>query len=319
MTSQRMGERRQLYWLLAVVFLLGVVLLLVGILLKGSAGVTWGDLPYELGLAFVIAAVVVFVVERYLKETQHQEIREQMEAHRRESIDAIYFQKVLTPEISELVRRTVVEQPVIERERFYRYEMLVQDFEGEKYLKANITITSILENTTEGQQVTKWGDEVRLFKPAGAIEDPGFKEVGVSSSDGSSQFKDAFSLIGPNISPYLSLKRGFQVFEREIRIPSKVRLKTVIRQLEYHGLDDWETLTADRPTVNMEVEVIVPPGQFSFSGGPDHPIEANWSGSVDDDAGHHRWQITGGILHSQGIYFAWEPKETSDIKGNGMN
>lgn len=308
----RSAERRQLFWILAAVFLVGLVFVLLGVLVEPQQGIM-GRLLYELGLALTISAIVALTVERYLRESTYDEMATMttanLDAHRKESIDVAYFQRVLHPDISELVRRTIMEVAVIEKDVTCKYDMTAWDVDGKHLLRTEITRISTLENATEQTHTTTWEERSSLYVPEGApAEDTGFKEVAVTAlAEDDTKFADAFDLRGKNIDPYVSRKRGYRVFGRELRLPANSRVKTSLREVCYFNVDDWETVCATRPTVNMKVEVRVPPGQFTFSGEPDHPLEANWMGSVDDENGFHCWQINGGILHSQGIRFEWKP------------
>lgn len=293
-----------LFATLLIVALVGIVFILAGIIVE--EGWSGGAFLNDLGTAFLIAAVVAFAVERYLRDRLYADIQKQIAdslvEHRQRSIDAILFQRRLTPEIGDLVRRTVIEQPIIQRNLREQYDMQIEDSDEGEVLRTSVISTSVLENVTDQLQTTRyeeWG---------GAFE---FLEFTVKGLDG--DFEDATHVSTDNIEPYVYEKPGYVVFSREVIIPARTSVSIYLKWQVDYDLDDMVSVSCDRPTIGLSVTVTVAPDRFTFTGRREHPVEQQWSGLVNNESGRHRWSIEGGLLPSQGLVFEWRPRREGEL------
>ena len=289
-----------LFATLLIVALVGIVFILAGMIVE--EGWSGGAFLNDLGTAFLIAAVVAFAVERYLRERLYTDIQKQIAdslvEHHQRSIDAILFQKRLTPEIRDLVRRTVIEQPFIVRNLNEHYDMKIESSDDGDVMSVTVISTSELVNVTDQTQTTRYEEEGPEFE---------FLEFKVKGLDG--DFEDDTHLTKDNIEPYVHEKQGYVVFSQEVAIPARSSVSTYMKWHRYYELDDGVMVTCDRPTIGMRVTVTVDPGQFTFSGRREHPVERLWNGQVNNESGQHRWSIEGGLMPNQGLVFNWRPQE----------
>ena len=311
MTEMFKDDRSRIFWILLAISLAGVVLLL-GSHWGEDDGFPWRELLRDGGIALLIAGIIAFGVERYLRERLYEEISsdlsENLRLHREESIDAIHFQRRLPPELSEAIRRTVIDSPFVLRDCVAHYDMKpVRSVDGIT-LVATVVSTVIVENLSE--ETRKWRFKERIS------EDGGYQAISEVSLEGLEAFDESWVLNGPNIDPYISHQRGDVIFGREVNFPPRASAKTRIVFTNEFQLTDGMIYGCAEPAINCEVTVSVPGGVFEFSGQPRHPVDEWFTGSVDNERGEHSWKITGGLTPEQGISFEWScvvPEEEIEV------
>jgi hypothetical protein len=304
----RNNERTGLALVLLAVALLGC-LLLVGSLL-GEQGVLfpWRDLLKEFGIALLVAAVVGFAVERYLRESLYQdlsgEIRDNLAAHREEAIRAFYFRDALPQEISDVVRRTVVEYPFVERDLTFHVEMTVVNA-GE----ADGEVRSVIVTSYEVENLSHEDKEFVIEDFTGFDQrlEAGYKRVGMTGC--SDNFAQNWMLDGANVRPFISYTRGYEYFSRKVVLPGRARMRVELEEVSFARPTDYYVLFAMRPTIGLEVTLRAPVGVLAFEGEPSYSLEDVFVSNVDDASGQHSWRIAGGLLPGTGIRVDWAPLE----------
>ena len=262
----------------------------------------------------VVASLVALVVERYLREELYADISARISSslseHRREALRAMHFQKTLPHEISDVVRNTVVEQPVIQRNVWCHFEMSPSTYSRVQVLAAKLTTSYELENVTETEQRTtieEWtGEGDADLRRIRRIKDTsGFVKCTIEPVVGS--IEPLFRLNREELRAFLSRHRGYVVLRREVTMSAKARARVTIEEMHYYHLDDSESYTVDRPTINLIISVTSPPNVLRFSGEPGHVIEQFFSSKVEPGLGQWAWLVNGALLPGQGISFEWEP------------
>ena len=145
-------DRSRIFWILLAISLAGVALLL-GSHWGEDDCFPWRELLRDGGIALLISGIIAFGVERYLRETLYEEISselsENLKAHREESIEAIHFQRRLPTELSEAIKRTVIDVPFVQRDAAHDFQMRLGRDEHGVYINAKVVTTFALENISD--------------------------------------------------------------------------------------------------------------------------------------------------------------------------
>ncbi|MCH8109290.1 MAG: hypothetical protein IIB15_04095 [Chloroflexi bacterium] len=314
-TSWLRLERIKLYPKITIVLLFGIVLILFA---HSQLEGFWEDFSIDVGIALVIASVVALVVERYLKEQLFLEIANRvtdiLASFRTEVIDASQLQRLPT-ELLTVVREAVLDNPVIEREITAHYKMEVIQLNGQQVLKTVINTKGVYENvTSEWQQVevleigVSIDDEYRQLVPR---QEVGFVAFEVMPIEG--EIKPQFSSDKRGMANWVSQRDTQEIFRRSIRFSPHARAMVKSTEIGYFELDGWDSYIMQRPTINMEISISIPAGEFKVSGEPtDESLLDHLETSIDDAAGKYRWRINRGLLPGQGLEIYWEPVDDTD-------
>lgn len=134
--------------ILALILSLGIILILVGENLSGF----WSDFIGGVGVAFITTTVLGIVLESHLKERLFADIKKEvtgtMSAIQDQAIDAVHLSR-LPVELLDVVRSTVTEAAIIERDVIAGYKFTTVKIGRANALRAEITTTAILENLTD--------------------------------------------------------------------------------------------------------------------------------------------------------------------------
>ena len=292
---------------LAVVFLLGIVLILFGQMISGF----WSDFVGGVGVAFVTTSVLGVVLESHLKERLFTDIRREvaatLSAIQAQAVDAVHLNR-LPSELLNVVRKTVTEVPIIERDIFATYEFKSVTLGRAKALRAEIKSSSIYQNLTDQWQPGEiYEGGVKLpdrFKRYSDTADAGFGAIGVEIIEGSSQ-PSPFNLDREGMKFYISEQEGVPIFSRDVQFSPNCQLKVTTVEIAYYELADFDSFSASKPSINMVVVASFPDAGFKVEGEPDHALIEFWEG--DNVKG--QWNVKGALLPGQGIQFWWEPIE----------
>jgi len=299
--------------ILLTIFLLGVVFILIGEKVSGF----WSDFVGGMGVAFITTSVLGVVLESHLKERLFNDIKEELtgtlSAIRAQAIDAVHLNR-LPMELLNVVRNTVTEAPIIERDIVATYRFTTVSIGRTKALKVEITTESILENLTDQSQngdIFEGGVAIPArFKRNSTTADAGFVRIETEAIQGTS-IPAPFTLDRAATQLYVSERNGEPQFRRAIQFSARCRLKVTTLEIAYYEKDDWDVFAVTKPSINMTVIASFPDGSFKLKGYPDDALIEYWDG--DDEQG--QWSVKGGLLPGQGINFEWEPDEEEEEEG----
>lgn len=292
---------------LGLIFAVGLVFILVGERISGF----WSDFLGGIGVAFITTAVLGFVLESHLKERLFTDIKKEvagtLSSIQAQAIDAVHLSR-LPAELLDVVRKTVTESPIIERDITASYQFTSVTFGRKKALRAEITASSIFENLTDQFQsgdIFEGGIALpaRLHRTAAAVDD-GFATITTEIIQGSTN-PAPFTLDKAGMQLFISERNQVPHFQRPIQFSPRCRLRVTISEVAYFGIDDLDWFTASKPSINMTIIASFPNGAFKLKGSPDDALIDLWEGA--DEQG--RWVVKGGLLPGQGIKFEWEPIE----------
>lgn len=302
-------ERVNLLVVLILILLIGILFILLGLRVLGGL---WGDALTQVGIALVTASILAGVVDRYLKERLILETEKRifsiLEEFRAESTDAFHLQKLPT-ELLDVVRRTIIESPVIERDLSVNYHMTPVQIGRASGLRAEITSVSIIENLTEQWQendMLQGGVTVPKKFSRSTLQDAGFVSVEAVPLEG--ELEQPFRIDKGSIAGFVKIEEGQPVFRRPVRIGPKAKVRVTGTHVGYFELDDWDSFNVSVPTINMTMTISISGVSLGISGEPnDESLNRYWEGAVDEERGTAQWRISGALLPGQGITFEWQP------------
>lgn len=304
-------DRRILFLVLVIVILSGVVLLLVGLNLE--EGLRRNFLT-QIGVALITATILAFATGWYLKERLFLEISgrvsEILGRLQEEAIDAVHLQRLPT-ELLDAVRNTVIEEVVIERDLFARYDMEIVQVNGDQALRAEISSSSIYENLTSAWQQAEISEGGCVadehFKGSSDTEDAGFISIATEAVEGTIDPPLALDKAGMRF--FISEQDAQPIFKRNARFSPRCRVKVTTTEIAYFHLEDWDSYTVSKPTVNMEIIISVSGGGFKLTVSPDESLINYFDGSGYDVEGTAGGRLIGALLPGQGMYLEWAPED----------
>ena len=302
-------DRTVLFSILIGGILVGIILLLVGSKLNEGL---WRIFLTQSGVALITASILGLATEWYLRERLFQEfegrVAKTLDELRAEAIDAFHLQG-LPSELLDVVRNTIIEAAVIERDRTAHYKMQVVPTDQGDALRAEISSSSIYENLTGLTQRVDIYEEGAVFDRPPTDEAPGFVRV-FTETVGRATFPDFDLDKARGIGNFIARRdEGSQpIFRRPVQFPPKCCVRVTTLEVGYFALDNWDHYTVSKPTINMEISASVSGGDFKLSVKPDrHLIDAfHLSPGTERTA---RGSISGGLLPGQGMSLEWEPSD----------
>lgn len=309
MISGRHIDRIILFLILAIVIAMGVILLLVGLRLNEGL---WRNFLTQIGVALITAGILAMVTGWYLRERLFGEIADRVSdmlgEFRAEAIDAFHLQK-LPHEILELIRKTVINQAVIQRNLTAHYQMRVVEIGGEPALRAEISSSSIYENLTadwQDSEIYEVGSALDdAFRGLPETQDSGFVSVRAAEAE-SGSINPPVAVDKVSMRLYVNDHEGAPIFRHAVRFSPNCRIKVTTLEINYFQLNDWENYPVTSPTITMEVSVSVVGDTFSLFVKPDDSLKYDFQPSVDPD-GTVRGRITTALLPGQGMNLGWQP------------
>ena len=300
-------ERWRLYALAIILLLAGLALIFLGLWLEHDHE-WWSKFASELGIAAVIAALLLGSSEWYLKESLfaeiHHNITNTLDSFRVAAFDLQRFGRLPT-ELQERLRDRVLLASVIQRDLTYAYRLTQTTIGDEVAYRASVTATSTYENVstdTQRFQIKEWLPQCTLDETP---SDYGFRKIGSEKLRGDSDFPSelAAQVIQTHV---LRRENGPTLFEREAVLASDAELKVTFESVVYLRPEEWISIEALRPTINM-VCVTSGPG-LTFSGQPGDALSDVWDMTIDESGGN-RWELRGAILPGQGFDLWFEKDE----------
>ena len=151
--DEQEAEQSRLRWVLLAMLLLGAVSLLGAENFSSQLGVLLHSLVRDTGIALIIASVVAFAFEKYMRERLYQQmgsrIADILNGFRLEAMDASRLQRLPAP-LLEMVRSDIVEEPIIQRGVVLDYALTEFKPSGaaDILLRSVLTTSYTLENLT---------------------------------------------------------------------------------------------------------------------------------------------------------------------------
>ncbi len=252
----------------------------------------------EFGIACVIAGLLLFVSEQYLKESLFSEINSRialtLNTFHRTTLDLDNYKR-LPDQIANRVSSTILGAPVIQKDLTYRFDFdtKTHNIGGEPALRATMISTSTYVNITDEEQQC----EVRESLPAYGLNeqrnDYDFYNVESDSTD---------EMVFPSkhsrqvIKNYISSREDrSKLFSRLATLPPGFKLKVKFEGVAYLGVEEWIPLEAYLPTINM---VCIASGDgLKFGGQPGDAVRDIWDASED------QWELRGAVMPGQVLEF----------------
>ena len=295
-----------------LVILLGALFIVVSFLLEEKledASEPWSLFSAEFGIALIIAGILTYAVEGYLREQLFDEIEQKVSAvltsFETSAFDLMEFQR-LPPELQEQARAQVLQVPVVQRDLELHYRLELLRLGDERAVRAEITSQSVYQNVTgQWQEVTVRASVVPLDEElAPHVSDHGPTGITKGEGEGQSDFPD--TLDGSTVSYFVVTRRGTNWFERSTRLGPHARLEVRLEQVAYFFADDWVDIEALLPTVGMTC--LADAEGLILRAAGDETLGDRWT-QVPDSNGAKAWRLRGAALPGQGFQLRWQPAE----------
>ena len=282
------------------------MILLVGPLWEHRAE-RWSTAAFELGMAFIIAGVLMAGVERYLKEQLFSEIEDKFSESLRDfSVTAndLQFFDRMPVELRDRIRDQVLFADVIQRDVEYTYELFPIDIDGSRGYRAIVSARSRYVNLSTSNQRFDVKEALPAFPFGENRSDYGFQKVTGDLLNGNGTFPA--ELVPQAIQNDISTKAGSTLFTREAVLEPNAELAVTFEAIAYLDQDDLISLEAFVPTINMTCTTS---GLgLKFSGQAGDALGDSWSVTVGDRGDSH-WKLSGAILPGQGFDLWFEGVE----------
>ena len=291
-------DRRWIYALAAILVLLGLLILLASISFQFPNDI-WSRFLSEIGVALIIAGLLMAGSERYLKESLFAEIEDNisatLESFRVTAFDLQQYQR-LPPELRKGLRDRVLSAPVIQRDVTYEYCLSELTIDAIPAYKALVTSRSLYVNISAEQQRFDVTETLPSYSFSDNMLDYGFRKM-TSKIKGQSEPPDV--IVSQVIKNHVSeTDPGPLIFRRSTTLDSGDELSVMFEGVAYLRSDDWISLEAFLPTIDM---VCITSGQgLSFNGQPGNALIDIWDLKLED-GGKYRWILNGAILPGQGF------------------
>lgn len=301
--------RYRLY-LLAVLFVaIGLALIVVGLWVVDPKE-WWLKALSEVGIASIIAGLLMVGSERYLKEGLFSEIETKISAtldsFRVTAFDLQQYGRLPAP-LRERLRDRILGAPVIQRDVTYKYELSKVQIDDEPAYRASVTACSVYVNLSAERQRPIVKESLPAFSFQEKQSDYGFQKI-TSMLKGKGEFPS--DLVPQVIQNYVSSREaGPTLFMREAALDSGAELNVKFEGVAYLGPDDWISLEAFLPTINMACVTSGP--DLKFSGQAGDALSDIWQ-LTPGNAREDRWELKGGILPGQGFDLWFEDDDDKD-------
>ena len=261
----------------------------------------WSKASSEVGIAAVIAGLLIGGSEWYLKERLFSEIRDNvliiLASFNDAAFDIQQFGRLPAPLRQRLSDR-LLRVPVIQEEVLYTYDLTSTKIGREDAYRASVTAESKYVNvSTETQEF-----QVRQlllacnFKERPA--DYGFQKI-CSEVKGRGDFPS--ELVTQVIQTHVSSRaNGPTIFERKAALDPGSELKVRFESVAYLHPDEWISIEAFIPTINIVCETSG--AGLKFSAQPSDALSDLWHMTLGG-SGEHRWELRGAILPGRGSTF----------------
>ena len=303
-------ERSRLYVVALLFVVVGLLLIFISLGIEHSHE-RWSKAVSEAGIAAIIAGLLMGGSEWYLKESLFSEIQrnisETLESFRITAFDLQQFGRLPAP-LRERLRDRVLQVPVIQQDVTYTYELSSTEIDGEEAFRALVTAESTYINlSTETQRF-----QVKELLPACTFEDRpddyGFKKIS-SERKGGGEFPS--ELVSQVIQTHVSSRaNGPMIFEREAVLDSGAELRIRFESVAYLHPDEWISIEAFLPTINMVCSTIG--DGLGFRGQPGDALSDAWDMNLGE-SGENRWELRGAILPGQGFDLWFEETEENEL------
>lgn len=252
----------------------------------------------EFGIACVIAGLLLFVSEQYLKEKLFDQITGQvagtLDTFHRTTLDLQHYKR-LPDQISKRLSTQILGAPVIQKDLTYRFQFDTKkhNIGGEPALRATMISTSTYVNITDEEQQCEVRESLPAYGFKEEREDYDFYNVESDSADDRVfPRKHSRQVIRNYIS---SREDRSKLFSRPSTLPPGFKLKVKFEGVAYLGVEEWIPLEAYLPTINM---VCTASGDgLKFGGQPGDAVRDIW------DARDDQWELRGAVMPGQVLEF----------------
>ena len=291
-------DRWRLYMIAVIFFLGGLALIFIGLWIEHTSE-WWSKAASEVGIAAVIAGLLIGGSEWYLKESLFSEIRDNvirtLGSFQAAAFDIQQFGRFPAP-LQQRLRDRLLRAPVIQEDVRYRYDLVSTAVGSEDAYRASVTVESTYVNvSTETQEFM-----VKQLLPSCNFEerpgDYGFQRI-TSEVKGRGDFPA--ELVTQVVQTHVSSRvNGPTIFERNAVLDAGAELKVKFESIAYLHPDEWISIEAFLPTINMVCETSGT--GLEFSAQPSDALSDLWHMTIGA-SGENSWELRGAILPGQGF------------------
>ena len=289
-------DRWRLYMIAVIFVLSGLVLIFIGLWIEHD---WWSKALSEVGIAVVIAGLLIGGSEWYLKESLFSEIRDNvlrtLASFNDAAFDIQQFGRLPAP-LRQRLRDRILRVPVIQEEVRYTYDLVLTKIGSEDAYRASVTAESTYVNVSTE---TREFQVKQLLLACNFKEQPsdyGFQRI-CSEVSGRGDFPS--ELVTQVIQTHVSSRdNGPMIFERNASLDPGSKLKVRFESVAYIHPDEWISIEAFIPTINIVCETLG--DGLEFSAQPSDALSDLWHMTLGD-SGEHRWELRGAILPGQGF------------------
>ena len=280
--------------LLALAFVLvGIITGFVAFSMQGGE-VFFQSALTELSIASFIAAVLLFVSDRFLKDRLFTDIKMNistaLKSFQDTAFDLHYYSR-LPDDLRERVSDTVLAAPVIQRDVTYRYDLSETDIDGKLAYRAKISACSVYDNISSTRQRFAVRESLPPFNFEEVRNDYAFTRIN-SSIEGSGDFPSTLEPHG--IRSDTSVRDdGSKVFARSASLDSDSTLQVKFEGVAYIRSDEWIAFEASLPTINMLC--LTSGSGLEIRGQPGETQKDIWLAKAN------HWELKGAVLPGQGF------------------
>ena len=270
----------------------------------------WSKALSEVGIAFIIAGLLLAGSEWYLKESffaqMESNISELLQSFRVTAFDLQRFGRMPSA-LRERLRDRILDVAIVQHDVTYRYQLEKITLVGETVYKASVEAQTVYENISVESQRFTVKESLQVPSIAHAVQDYGFHRI-TSEIKGKGDFPE--KLVPQVIRNHVSSSQtGTMLFTREAALDSGAELHVTFEGITYFREDEWISLEAFRPTIDM---VCVTTGQgLEFSAQTGDALSDIWSMTLNE-SGENSWELRGAILPGQGIDIWFESRKEQE-------
>ena len=267
----------------------------------------WSKALSEVGIAFIIAGLLLAGSEWYLKESffaqMESNISDLLQSFRVTAFDLQRFGRMPSP-LRERLRDRILDASIVQHDVTYRYQLEEYTLDEETVYRASVEARTVYENISVETQRFTVKESLQVPSIAHAVEDYGFHRI-TSKIKGRGDFPE--ELVPQVIRNHVSSSQtGTMLFTREAVLDSGAELYVTFEGVTYFREDEWISLEAFLPTIDMVCVTSGPRLEFSAQTGD--ALSDIWSMTLNE-SGENSWELRGAILPGQGIDIWFESQK----------
>ena len=255
------------------------------------------ELLKEVGFAGVVAFLLIITIDGFSRK-QHERNVELLTDKINKNLFEVIFKNKIPGELYEVVRTQLLESKVIRRDfdACYSFSKLSTPEYNKEWLRMEVIHTYTLENISS--------EDVKAFRISNTIDIPNVPKLQelckiLSIKIGDNEISiDEIAKIDP--------KKHFLKYSVEIDVPAGSRVKVKLHDERITRMHDSNVLCAIYPTIDLRLTVNVPSGDLSVAADSLHAKDLE-PRAVPQGGTMFQWQLPGGLLPYQGVYFQWRP------------